>query len=167
MWVGWWSPIREQTRAIAEAKVKTDKVAAAVLAQLLQAGFLPSVWLPDQATFALRRQVARRAHLRLPARPGCRNQVQSILHRNLVPGCPAADLFGRKGQAWLAEQDLPPDEQQAVGALLRQLDFHAAQAAHRGRRARPGRAGAPAGAPAADDSGRGRHRGVGDRGRGR
>jgi hypothetical protein len=56
--------------------------------------------------------------------PGCRNQVQSILHRNLVPRCPAADLFGRKGRAWLADQDLPRDEQQAVGALLRQLDFH-------------------------------------------
>jgi transposase len=53
----------QKTRAIAEAKVKTDKVDAAVLAQLLAAGFLPSVWLPDEATFALRRQVTRRAHI--------------------------------------------------------------------------------------------------------
>ena len=53
----------QKTRAIAEAKVKTDKVDAAVLAQLLAAGFLPSVWLPDEGTFALRRQVARRAHI--------------------------------------------------------------------------------------------------------
>jgi hypothetical protein len=53
-----------------------------------------------------------------------KNQVQSILHRNLVPRCPAADLFGNKGRSWLAAQDLPPDEHQAVGALLRQLDFH-------------------------------------------
>ncbi len=36
-----------KTRAIAEAKVKTDKVDAQVLAQLLAAGFLPSCWLPD------------------------------------------------------------------------------------------------------------------------
>jgi transposase len=50
--------------------------------------------------------------------------VQSILHRNLVPRCPAADLFGNKGRSWLAAQDLPADEQQAVGALLRQLDLH-------------------------------------------
>jgi transposase len=53
--------------------------------------------------------------------------VQSILHRNLIPRCPAADLFGTKGRAWLATQDLPADEHQAVGALLRQLDFHAAE----------------------------------------
>ena len=51
----------QKTRAIAEAQVKTDKVDAQVLAQLLAAGFLPAVWLPDEATFALRRQVARRA----------------------------------------------------------------------------------------------------------
>ncbi len=50
--------------------------------------------------------------------------MQSILHRNLVPRCPAADLFGHKGRAWLAEQELPPDERQAAEALLRQLDFH-------------------------------------------
>jgi transposase len=113
----------QKTRAIAEAKVKTDKVDAAVLAQLLAAGFLPSVWLPDEATFALRRQVTGRAHI-VRQRTRLKNQAQSILHRNLVPRCPAADLFGRKGRAWLADQDLPRDEQQAVGALLRQLDFH-------------------------------------------
>lgn len=116
----------QKTRAIAEAKVKTDKVDAAVLAGLLQANYLPAVWLPDDATFALRRQVARRAHI-VRQRTRLKNQVQSILHRNLVPRCPAADLFGRKGRTWLATQDLPQDEQQAVQALLRQLDFHAAE----------------------------------------
>src|SRR5216117_2201716 len=113
-----------KTRAIAEAKVKTDKVDAAILAGLLAADYLPAVWLPDEATFALRRQVTRLAHI-VRQRTRLKNQVQSILHRNLVPRCPAADLFGRKGRAWLADQDLPRDEQQAVGALLRQLDFHA------------------------------------------
>jgi len=34
--------------------------------------------------------------------------VQSILHRNLVSRCPAADLFGHKGRAWLAEQSCRP-----------------------------------------------------------
>src|SRR5215204_3882138 len=112
-----------KTRAIAEAKVKTDKVDAQVLAQLLAAGFLPSVWLADDETHALRRQVARRAHI-VRQRTRLKNRVQSILHRNLVPRCPAADLFGQKGRTWLAEQELPADERQAAEALLRQLDFH-------------------------------------------
>ena len=113
----------QKTRAIAEAKVKTDKVDAEVLAQLLAADYLPAVWLPDDETHALRRQVARRAHI-VRQRTRLKNQVQSILHRNLVPRCPAADLFGRKGRAWLQEQELPADERRAVEALLRQLDFH-------------------------------------------
>jgi len=113
----------QKTRAIAEARVKTDKVDAEVLAQLLAADYLPAVWLPDDETHALRRQVARRAHI-VRQRTRLKNQVQSILHRNLVPRCPAADLFGRKGRTWLCEQELPDDERRTVEALLRQLDFH-------------------------------------------
>ena len=114
----------QKTRAIAEAKVKTDKVDAEVLAELLAADYLPTVWLPEDETQALRRQVARRAHI-VRQRTRLKNQIQSILHRNVVPRCPAADRFGRKGRAWLAEQELPADERRAVEALLRQLDFHA------------------------------------------
>jgi transposase len=113
----------QKTRAIAEARVKTDKVDAEVLAQLLAADYLPGVWLADDQTHALRRQVARRAHI-VRQRTRLKNQIHSILHRNLVPRCPAADLFGHNGRRWLAEQLLPEDERQAVGALLRQLDFH-------------------------------------------
>ena len=113
----------QKTRAIAEAKVKTDKVDAEILAQLLAADYLPAVWVADEDTQARRRQVARRAHI-VRQRTRLKNQVQSILHRNLIPRCPAADLFGIKGRRWLAEQELPADERQAVRALLRQLDFH-------------------------------------------
>jgi transposase len=59
----------QKTRAIAEAKVKTDKVDAEVLAQLLAADYLPSVWVADQATQALRRQVARPGAHRASAGP--------------------------------------------------------------------------------------------------
>jgi transposase len=111
-----------KTRAIAEAKVKTDKVDARVLAELLAADYLPSVWLADDDTRALRRQVSRRVHL-VRQRTRLKNQVQAVLARNLLPRCPAADLFGRKGRAWLAAQPLPVDEASTVAALLRQLDF--------------------------------------------
>ena len=94
------------------------------MAQLLAADYLPAVWLPDAQTSALRRQVLRRTQL-VRQRTRLKNQVHAILHRNLIPRCPAADLFGHKGRAWLAGQDLPPDEQAAAVALLRQLDFHA------------------------------------------
>jgi transposase len=104
----------QKTRAIAEAKVKTDKVDAEILAQLLAADYLPAVWVADADSQARRRQVARRAHL-VRQRTRLKNQVQAILHRNLVPRCPAADLFGRKGRAWLACQELPADEPRRSG----------------------------------------------------
>jgi transposase len=96
-----------ETRAIAEARVKTGKVDAEILAQLLAADYLPAVWLPDAATNALRRQVLRRAHI-VRQRTRLKNQVQAILARNLVPRCPAADLFGIKaGRGW-QPRNCPP-----------------------------------------------------------
>src|SRR5205809_529967 len=112
------------TRRCIGLDVHRDFAQVAILAGLLAADYLPAVWLPDAATSALRRQVLRRAHI-VRQRTRLKNQVQAILARNLVPRCPAADMFGIKGRAWLAAQDLPPDEQAAAAALLRQLDFHA------------------------------------------
>src|SRR3712207_9297767 len=39
-----------QVKAIAHARIKTDKIDAGVLAQLRAADFLPEVWLPDTET---------------------------------------------------------------------------------------------------------------------
>ena len=117
-----------KTRAIAEAKVKTDKVDARILAQLLAADFLPPVWLPDERTRSLRRQVMRRAHL-VRQRTRIKNQVHAILARNLAPTPPVSDLFGKTGRHWLSLQELPVDERATVSALLRQLDFHAGELA--------------------------------------
>jgi transposase len=52
-----------QTRAIANAKIKTDKIDPEVLVRLLAGGWLPEVWVPDAETQALRQQVAHRVRL--------------------------------------------------------------------------------------------------------
>ena len=57
-------------RAIAEAKVKTDRLDARTLCELLAAGFLPEVWGPAEGTRALRRRVAAPRRPRSPAHPG-------------------------------------------------------------------------------------------------
>ena len=89
-----------KTRAIAEAKVKTDKVDARILAQLLAVDFLPETWVADDQTRRRRRLVARRMHL-VKQRTRLKNQVHGILSRNLVPTCPHADPFGKVGRRWL------------------------------------------------------------------
>jgi transposase len=92
-----------------------------VLAKLYAAGFLPEVWIPDAATLARRRQVTRRTQL-VRQRVRLKAIVQSILHANLIPRCPHADLFGSKGRTWLRAQYLPDDEREAVEQHVHEYD---------------------------------------------
>ncbi len=110
-----------QVRLIAHAKIKTDAIDAAVLARLYASNFLPEVWIPDQRTLALRRQVTRRNQV-VRQRVRLKTIVQSILHAHLVPQCPHAGLFGHKGRAWLTAQHLPEDEREAVERHVREYD---------------------------------------------
>lgn len=100
------NPLR--TRAIATAKIKTDRVDAEVLAQLLRCDYLPPVWIPDAATLAARRLTTRRSML-VAERTRLKNRLHSVLHHLLLP-CPVADLFSRAGLAWLATVELPAAE---------------------------------------------------------
>jgi transposase len=70
-------------RGIAHAKIKTDTIDAGVLAQLYASGFLPEVWIADEATQALRRQVTRRNQV-VRQRSRLKNIIQSILHAHLM-----------------------------------------------------------------------------------
>ncbi|WP_370889820.1 IS110 family transposase [Caballeronia sp. RCC_10] len=110
-----------QVRLIAEARVKTDKIDAAILAQLYASGFLPEVWIPDEATQAMRRQVSRRAQI-VRQRTRLKNEIHAVLAAHLIERCPATDLFGKKGRAWLSTQPLPTDERMGVEQRLRELD---------------------------------------------
>lgn len=72
-----------KTKLIASARIKTDKIDAQVLAELARVDFLPEVWLPDEDTESLRRLVSRRTNL-VRRRTAVKNDVHSILHRNLI-----------------------------------------------------------------------------------
>lgn len=111
----------KQVRVIAYAKIKTDTIDAGVLAQLYASGFLPEVWIPNEPTQALRRQVTRRNQI-VRQRTRLKNIIQSILHGHLIPSCPHADLCGPKGRAWLAEQAVSEDERLAIERHLREFD---------------------------------------------
>jgi transposase len=110
-----------KTRVIAEAKVKTDKVDAEILARLLAADFLPPVWVPDAFTDQLRHWVNHRQGL-VTQRTQAKNRVHAILHRNLVTA-DVSDLFGKAGRAFLAEVELPGPERKLLEADLRTIDF--------------------------------------------
>jgi len=89
-----------KTRAIAEAKVKTDKVDARVLAELLAADYLPGVWRPDERLQELRRLVAQRTRI-VRERTRLKNQVQGVLHRNSSRAArPRTPSAARAGPGW-------------------------------------------------------------------
>ena len=111
----------KQVRLIAHARIKTDVIDAGVLAQLYASGFLPEVWMPDEETQALRRQVTRRNQIvRQRSRLKC--IIQSVLHAHLVPPCSHADMLGAKGKSWLKAQWLPEDERLAVDRHVREIE---------------------------------------------
>src|SRR5215210_6506740 len=56
----------KHVRAISHAKIKTDKVDARVLADLLAADLVPAVWTGDERSRSLRRLVSRRRGLVSP-----------------------------------------------------------------------------------------------------
>ena len=107
---------------IRQARAKTDRLDARALAKLLWAGQLDGVWKPDERIRAMRRRLARRAQL-VRARSRAKNEIHAVLMRCLKGRPPASDLFGVKGRAWLAEQQLALTERETVDSAMRQVSF--------------------------------------------
>jgi len=99
-----------QTRIIAEAQVKTDKIDAQKLAWLLHSDLIPSIHIPNRQTRA-RREVVRQRMYWVKARTKVRNRVHRILERQPELQMPeVSDLFGKKGIAAMRKAQLPdPD----------------------------------------------------------
>ena len=119
-----------KTRIIAEAQVKTDKVDAHILAQLLRADLVSSVHIGSREN-RKRKEVLRARCFFVRQRTQLRNRIHRLLgaqHGVALPQC--SDLFGRKGMGFLEALELPePDGtllQQQL-SLLRELQARIAQ----------------------------------------
>lgn len=114
-----------RTRAIAEAKVKTDKVDSATLAHLLRADLIPAAYIPPRMIRELRELLRYRAAL-VKIQTMVKNRVHAILLKH-GHQCPYSDAFGVQGRAWLATRELRPVYQQALRGFLTILDTLRAQ----------------------------------------
>ena len=106
-----------QIKAIAQAKVKTDKIDAQVLANLLRCDYLPTVWTPDAKTQKLRELTTLRGNLMID-RSRLKNRIQSLLAQLLV-ATPVKTLFGLRGLRWLRTVELPAEVRAAIDLYLR------------------------------------------------
>jgi transposase len=116
-----------KTKAIAEANVKTDKVDARVLADLLRCNYLPSVWVPTPVTEHNRSLASRRTTL-VQERTAVRNRIHAILAQRLISP-PAGGPFSANGLNWLRKLDLDPLGRALIDSDLRLLEANASESA--------------------------------------
>ena len=100
-----------QCKAIASARLKNDKVDAAILAQLLRADLLPEAWIAPPPVRQLRAMLRHRAQL-VRLRTLLRNRIHAVLadHGHDRP----AGCWSGPGRAWLAALELPAVSREVI-----------------------------------------------------
>lgn len=109
-------------RAIAAAQVKTDRIDARTLAQLLRAGLIPRAYIPGRETRQLREVVRQRLFL-VRLRTMIKNRIHALLDRYHVIPPAVTDLFGKAGRDYLSKVELPGSAQDLLRQDLRVLQF--------------------------------------------
>src|SRR6516162_4807935 len=106
-------------KAIASARLKNDKVDAAILAQLLRADLLPEAWIAPAQVRQLRALVRHRISLvRLGTR--LRNRIHAVAADHGYDR--SASYWTGPGRGWLAELDLPATSREIITDCLVVID---------------------------------------------
>jgi transposase len=106
-------------KAIASARLKNDKVDAAILGQLLRADLLPEAWIAPPAVRQLRALLRHRAQL-VRLRTLLRNRIHAVLAdygHDRPSGC-----WSGPGRAWMASLQLPAVSREVVDDDLALID---------------------------------------------
>jgi transposase len=107
-------------KAIASARLKNDKVDAAILAQLLRADLLPEAWIAPSPVRQLRALLRHRVAL-VRLRTLLRNRIHAIVadHGHDRPG---GGYWSGPGRAWLASLELPAVSRELIEDDLGLID---------------------------------------------
>jgi transposase len=110
-------------KAIASARLKNDKVDAAILAQLLRADLLPEAWIAPQQVRDLRALLRHRATL-VRLSTSLKNRIHAVLADRGIGQDQV--LWTGPGRAWLADLELPPTPRAIIEDCCGLLDALAA-----------------------------------------
>jgi transposase len=106
-------------KAIASARLKNDKVDAAILAQLLRADLLPEAWIAPAKVRQLRALLRHRISLvRLGTQ--LRNRIHAVAADHGYDR--SASYWTGPGRGWLAELDLPAASREIITDCLAVID---------------------------------------------
>lgn len=109
-----------KTKAIASARIKTDKLSARILAHLLRADLIPESYVPPREIRELRDMVRRRSFL-VGMRTMLKNRIRAELAKRAIrPGRP---LWSREGRELLRDLGLEAVDQvlPVMAALDKQI----------------------------------------------
>ena len=109
----------KKTRLIAEAKIKTDRLDARILADLLRANLLSASYVPPQEIRMQRSIIRERARL-TQLRTIIKNRIHTLLDKHAYKS-PYTDLFGKHGLEWLSKLELPAGDRILLEVNLEQL----------------------------------------------
>jgi len=109
-----------KVRAIASARIKTDKIDSDILSDLLRGNLIPESYMPDKIYVDLRQFLRYRAGLsRL--RANIKIKIRDILSRE-GKTCEFQDVTAKKARIWLSSLDLNDLNQHELDYMLELLD---------------------------------------------
>lgn len=109
-----------KTRAIAEARIKTDKIDSETLAHLLRADLIPQAYIPKREVRDVREILRYRVSL-VSLRVMIKNKIHAILSKNGIK-LPCTDIFGTKGITLMKALQLRDSYQQTLQGYLSLLN---------------------------------------------
>jgi transposase len=109
-----------KTRIIAEAKIKSDKLDARILADLLRSGLVYQSYVPSKE-FREKRSLIRHRISLVRNRTLLQNKVHSLLDKYGYK-TELTDIFGRAGMYWLKGIELDPIDRVIINTTLSSID---------------------------------------------
>jgi len=113
-----------KVRAIAEARIKTDKISADILCDLLRSNLLPEAYVSSKETREAKSTLRQRMFF-VRVQTMVKNRIYDILDRHPEIACQApdvSDLFGASGMAWLRQTVLPGQDNRLLASELELLE---------------------------------------------
>lgn len=113
-----------KVKAIAEAKIKTDKIDASILADLLRADLVPSCYVAPRSVRDMRNLLRERIHF-VRMRTMTKNRITTIFDRYPEEKSKFkswTDLFGVKGRKQLEKIDIKKADRELINRELNHID---------------------------------------------
>lgn len=110
-----------KVRAIAEARIKNDRIDSWTLAHLLRADLIPEAYACSAEIRSIKRVLRQRMFL-VRIQTMLKNRVQALLHQHDLEKPNLTDLFGTTGRKWMSNLSLPGPDGQILSEDLILLD---------------------------------------------